>query len=100
MGNKNPLDEICKGIVAFRMGEGGAWASNSPLWSDSTIREYWIAMHEGTVLEEEEEEEMPDYETWNNDDLRAELSKRKLSVDGKKADLVARLEENDTTLEG
>lgn len=36
-----------------------------------------------------------DYSDWTNDQLRAELSERNLSTEGKKADLVERLEEDD-----
>lgn len=36
-----------------------------------------------------------DYSTWTNDKLREELSNRDLETSGNKADLVARLEEND-----
>lgn len=39
-------------------------------------------------------EEAP-YSEWRVDDLRAELTERQLPADGKKADLVARLEEDD-----
>ncbi|MGH9907773.1 MAG: SAP domain-containing protein [Pyrinomonadaceae bacterium] len=50
--------------------------------------------------EETEEEfvEVPentDYANWTNDQLRAELADRDLSVEGRKSDLVARLEESD-----
>jgi hypothetical protein len=47
------------------------------------------------VDEDEDEEETGDYEGWTNDDLRAELASRDLSVDGNKADLLARLQEDD-----
>lgn len=51
----------------------------------------------GGIVDEEEE----DYEEgWNNDQRRAELARRGLSIDGKKEDLVARLRRSDTnTLE-
>lgn len=44
---------------------------------------------------EAEAEDEPNYETMSNDDLRAELSSRGLSVDGKKVDLIERLLEDD-----
>lgn len=48
----------------------------------------------GIVSDDDDEEE--DYEDgWNNDQRRAELSKRGLSVDGKKDDLIARLRRSD-----
>ena len=43
------------------------------------------------------EEELPDYNTWTNGELREELSTRELSTEGNKAALVARLEEDDQT---
>lgn len=51
----------------------------------------------GGIVDDEEE----DYEEgWNNDQRRAELARRGLSIDGKKEDLVARLRRADTnTLE-
>lgn len=45
----------------------------------------------------EEDEEDEDYEDgWNNDQRRAELTRRKLSIDGKKDDLISRLRRSDT----
>lgn len=35
------------------------------------------------------------YDQWSSEELKTELRNRKLSVEGKKADLVARLEEDD-----
>lgn len=49
--------------------------------------------------DEEDDDEDVDYSSWSNDELRAELARRNLSVDGKKADLVARLEEDDASEE-
>ena len=49
---------------------------------------------EDDVEDEDEDEEM-DYSTMTNDELRAELSSRGLSVAGTKADMITRLEEND-----
>lgn len=49
----------------------------------------------GGVQDSEEGEE--DYEEgWNNDQRRAELARRKLSVDGTKANLIDRLRRSDT----
>lgn len=48
---------------------------------------------QGGIVEEDEEE---DYEEgWNNDQRRAALSERGLSVDGKKDELIARLRRSD-----
>lgn len=48
----------------------------------------------GGIVDDEEEEE--DYEEgWNNDQRRAALSERGLSVDGRKDDLIARLRRSD-----
>lgn len=54
----------------------------------------------GEDEEDEEEIEVPDNtdyasDEWNNDKRRAELADRGLSVEGNKADLIARLEEDD-----
>lgn len=47
---------------------------------------------QGGIIDDEEE----DYEEgWNNDQRRAELSKRGLSIDGKKEDLIGRLRRSD-----
>lgn len=50
----------------------------------------------GDADEDDEDEEL-DYESMSNDDLRAELARRELSVSGKKEDLIARLEEDDAS---
>src|SRR5688500_2428270 len=44
---------------------------------------------------DDDPEDYEPYEAWKVDDLRAELKGRGLPVDGKKEDLVARLEEHD-----
>lgn len=45
---------------------------------------------------EDDDEDEADYEDgWNNDQRRAALAKRKLSVDGKKDELIARLRRSD-----
>lgn len=49
--------------------------------------------------EDDEDEEEMDYEFMSNDDLRAELARRDLSVSGKKEDLIARLEADDASEE-
>lgn len=70
--------------------------SMDPRWHDPAIREAWQAKQDGVEdAEIEEEAEVDDYNAWTNDELRAELSERKLSLDGKKADMVKRLEEDD-----
>jgi hypothetical protein len=50
-----------------------------------------------TVVQDDEEsaDEDAPYSEWKVDDLRAELTDRQLPADGKKADLVARLEADD-----
>lgn len=45
---------------------------------------------------EGDEDDVPPYTEWTNEELRAELADRGLSTEGKKADLVARLEEDDS----
>lgn len=103
---KDPIDEIVDDLVVFKHEDpnapGGQYFSNNPMWADSRIKERWLARYSEEALAEEEEddsvvedEEGDDYETWTNDELRVELSKRKLSVDGKKAEMVARLREYD-----
>lgn len=48
----------------------------------------------GGIDDDDEEEE--DYiEGWNNDQRRAELTRRKLSIDGKMDELIARLRRSD-----
>lgn len=49
---------------------------------------------------EEEEEGEGDYDSWHADELRAELSRRELSVSGNKAALIQRLQDDDNGLEG
>lgn len=49
--------------------------------------------------DEESEEDVEDYANWTNDQLRAELAERGLSVQGKQADLRARLLEDDESEE-
>lgn len=94
------INDILDDIVAFKMGDGpdAEWQSNSPLWNDSRIRKAWVKREEARLageVDEEDEEEVPDYASMRNDDLRAELAARSLSVEGTKAEMVARLEEND-----
>lgn len=97
--------QIADEIVVFFNPDGSPF-SNDPRWNDSRVREAWEAKQGAEVDEEieeedldpEDEEEVP-YTEWTNDELRAELVKRKLSLDGKKADLIARLEEDDAKAE-
>jgi hypothetical protein len=100
--SKNPLDEILSELVVFRNGATGEYQSNSPYWQDARIRKAWKARYSDEALvaaaeepEDEEEVEEVDYTTLTNDQLRTELAARKLSVDGNKAELIARLEESD-----
>lgn len=96
-------------LVVFRNPDGSPF-SMDPRWADSRTRQAWIKKNGATedIVEEdeedeeddgteaeEEEDEGPAYGDWTNDELRAELNRRKLSLDGKKTDLVARLEEDD-----
>lgn len=46
-------------------------------------------------MEAEDSVEEEPYEAWTNEELRTELRNRQLSTDGKKDDLIARLEEDD-----
>lgn len=101
----NPLDEIVDELVVFKH-ENGTFASNSPMWSDSRIRERWIEKYGADAPVDDDEDGIPDedeeeidYNTMTNDDLRAELSRRGLPVDGKKSDMVERLEANDAEQE-
>lgn len=55
--------------------------------------------YEGEGDEEGDDEDEVDYDSMTNDELRAELARRELSVEGKKVDLIARLEEDDTSAE-
>jgi hypothetical protein len=110
MAEKNPLDEIVEELVVFKHEDpnhhDGHYFSNSPMWHDSRIRARWMELYSDESLaiarakvevddEDIEDVEGDDYETWTNDELRGELAKRELSVEGKKADLVARLREDD-----
>lgn len=98
---KNPLDEIVDELVVFKHEDSNRadrYISNSPFWNDARIREAWMDKYsdEAEVAEEEiEDVDGDDYESWTNDQLRAELAGRQLSVDGKKIDLVNRLREDD-----
>lgn len=109
MAEKNPLDDIVDDLVVFKHEDpnhpDGQYFSNNAMWRDSRVREHWMNRHSDEAKASqaeadneqgvEDEEEVPDYTTWTNDSLRAELVNRELSVDGNKAALVARLEEDD-----
>jgi hypothetical protein len=97
---ENPIDELLKGLVVFRNGEDGEYVSNNPLWNDGRIRKAWLrkfgpAAEEREIQHIEDPEEVPAYETWTNQDLRNELVSRSLSVEGNKAEMVKRLQEDD-----
>lgn len=107
---KDPFDEIVDELVVFKHEDESLpneqrYFSNNPMWNDSRVRDAWIARYaEGAQVEEDDDEVIEDdpdddYETWTNDELRAELAKRQLSVDGKKVDLVGRLREDDEKTE-
>ena len=92
-------EEIAEEIVVFKNPDGEPF-SNDPRWNDRAVREAWKAKDADFDPEEydpevEPEDEVEDYQTWTNDELRGELSARSLSVEGKKADMVARLEADD-----
>lgn len=101
---KDPLDEIVDELVVFKhedVNHPQRYFSNNPMWGDSRVRERWMATKSDEALADAEGEddiedvEGDDYETWKNDDLRAELATRELSVEGTKVQLVARLREDD-----
>lgn len=102
---KSPMDEIVDELVVFKI-EGRTqdkgYISNSNWWQDSRVRTLWLNKFaaedtnaDGEV-DEQDEDELPAYETLSNDELRAELSARKLSIDGKKVDMIQRLEADDS----
>lgn len=106
---KNPLDDIIEDLVVFKHEDPNhpqRYFSNSPLWNDSRIREHWMANKSDEAVaddageEDIEDVETDDYETWKNDDLRAELADRNLSVEGNKVALVQRLREDDAQNRG
>lgn len=113
MAEKNPLDEIVDELVVFKHEDknhpDGAYFSNNPMWNDSRVREHWMSRHSDEAVADRNASEASDedienieednYEEWKNDDLRAELAARNLSVEGTKKDLVARLREDDTANE-
>jgi hypothetical protein len=109
MAEKNPLDEIVDDLVVFKhedVNHPQRYFSNNPIWNDSRVRKHWMDKYSDEAVADEageddiEDVEGDDYETWTNDELRAELAKRKLSVEGKKVDLVDRLREYDSTPRG
>lgn len=95
-------------LVVFRNPDGSPF-SMDPRWADSRIKDAWVKKYGGEaaakvveevdeeVDEEDTEEEVDEapYLEWTNDELRGELQRRKLSLDGKKTDLVKRLEKDD-----
>lgn len=107
--SSDPLDEIAEELVVFQHEDkdrADRYFSNDPRWNDSRIRDRWMELKSDEVRGvddsddedfEDDEEEVPElpYEEWRNDDLRAELVTRKLSVDGTKAEMAARLHEDD-----
>lgn len=112
MADTNPLDDIVDELVVFKHEDpnhpDGQYFSNNPMWMDSRIRDHWMARHsdeakasEGdTELgDDDEDDDLPAYADMTNEDLRTELATRGLSVDGKKAELVKRLEDHDAATE-
>lgn len=102
---KDLLDEIADELVVFKHEDPNhpdRYFSNDPRWNDSRIKQRWLDRHSDEAKADADEEvvdegddDLDPYEAWTNDELRGELAKRGLSVDGKKADMVARLEADD-----
>lgn len=97
--------EDLKDLVVMINPETGPF-SHDPRWHIPEIRQAWIDSHdekgaviESAEVEEDGDEDDIDYASWTNDDLRAELAARGLSVDGKKEVLVKRLEDDDAAAE-
>lgn len=101
--------EVAKEIVVFFNPDNTPF-SNDPRWGDSRVREAWQELQDqeedaqrvtsqADGSEDEDPETVDDYSAWTNDELRAELSERKLSVEGKKADMVKRLQDDDEKAE-
>jgi hypothetical protein len=95
------IKQVAEEIVVFFDPEGNPF-SNDPRWADSRIQEAWAVRNQGNpnpATEEDDSEEVEEvdepYDKWTNEELRTELATRGLSVDGKKTDLVQRLEAND-----
>lgn len=58
-----------------------------------------MAGDQATTDDEDEDAEDDGYSTWGNEDLREELRRRELTVNGKKRELIARLEADDAERE-
>jgi hypothetical protein len=114
MSETNPLDDIVDELVVFKHEDpnhhDGQYFSNNPMWADSRVREHWMKRNsdeakaaqndvEDDEDDEDEDSEEVDYNVMTNEDLRAELLTRGLALDGKKVDLIQRLEEDDATEE-
>lgn len=98
-------EAIAAEIVVFKTPDGDPF-SNDPRWNDSRVQEAWKAKdadfdpeeydpEDQVQVEPEDEDDDEPYDKWTNDELRGELSGRGLSVEGKKLDMVARLEADD-----
>lgn len=109
MSEKDPIEEIIDDLVVFR-NPNGEYFSNSMYWGDQRIRDAWTAKHSDEAKaqtaeddsEAETEDEVEDevaYADMTNEELRTELAGRGLSVDGKKVELISRLEADDATQE-
>lgn len=106
----NPLDDIVDELVVFKHEDPnhpqGLYFSNNPMWNDSRVRDHWMSRHSDEAKsqsdgaeDEDEVVEVEDYGQLTNDQLREELARRGLSVDGKKVELIQRLEEDDAKAE-
>jgi hypothetical protein len=113
MADKNPLDDIVDDLVVFKHEDhnhpDGHYFSNNPMWNDSRIRDHWLARHsdeakvaaqesddpDGVGDDDDDDQDELEYAEMTNEQLRTELATRGLSVDGKKVELIARLEKND-----
>jgi len=105
--NQDVLSEIASELVVFQhedKNRADRYFSNDPRWNDSRIRDRWMELYSDEAIgaddeadedgDDPEEVDLP-YDQWKNEDLRAELVTRGLSVDGTKAQMAARLTEDD-----
>ena len=90
-----PEDEI----VVHIHPETGPWSYDPRFDREAWLEEHpdeWTDPDAAVVAVVVDED---NYASWTNDALRAELSARELDTDGKKSELVARLEADDAAAE-